>query len=68
LHEAIDAGLDLYLTGEVTEWVQAVAQESNVAFVAAGHHATERFGARRMAEVLRQEGLDAEFVDVENPA
>ena len=68
LHEAIDAGLDLYLTGEVTEWVRAVAEESNVAFVAAGHHATERFGARRMAEVLRQEGLDAEFVDVENPA
>lgn len=68
LHEAIDAGLDLYLTGEVTEWVQAVSQESGVAFIAAGHHATERFGTRNIAEVLRREGLDAHFVDVENPA
>lgn len=68
LHEAIDAKLDLYLTGEVTEWVQALALESGVAFVAAGHHATERFGARRMAEVLRNEGLETDFVDVDNPA
>lgn len=68
LHDAIAAGLDGYLTGEVTEWVQAVAEESGSVFVAAGHHATERFGPRALAERLRGHGLDATFVDVENPA
>lgn len=68
LHDAIDAGLDLYVTGETTEWVKAIAEESGVAFIAGGHHATERFGARRVAEALTAQGLRAEFVDVENPA
>ncbi len=68
LHDAIAAGLDGYLTGEVTEWVKAVAEESGTVFVAAGHHATERFGPRALASKLRSVGLDASFVDVENPA
>lgn len=67
LHEAIDAGLDCYVTGEATEWVTSVAAESGVAFVAAGHHATERFGPKRLAAALAAEGLDARFVDVPNP-
>lgn len=67
LHEAVDAGLDCYVTGEPTEWVPSVAAESGVAFVAAGHHATERFGPRRLAAALAAEGLDARFVDVPNP-
>lgn len=67
LHEAIDAGLDCYVTGEVTEWVPSVAAEAGVAFVAAGHHATERFGPRRLAAALAARGLDARFVDVPNP-
>jgi dinuclear metal center YbgI/SA1388 family protein len=68
LHDAIAAGLDAYITGEVTEWVKAVAEESGTTFVAAGHHATERFGPRQLAEKLRSLGMDATFVDVENPA
>lgn len=68
LQAAVDDGLDLYVTGEVTEWSKAVAQETGVAFIAAGHHNSERFGAMRVADALRAEGLEAEFVDVENPA
>lgn len=68
LHDAIAEGLDAYVTGEVTEWVKAVAEESGTTFVAAGHHATERFGPRQLAEKLRSLGMDATFVDVENPA
>lgn len=69
LHEAIDEGLDLFLTGEATEWCKAVAEESNTAFVAGGHHATERFGARSVAKALQNQlGLEATFIDVENPA
>jgi dinuclear metal center YbgI/SA1388 family protein len=68
LQEAVDRRLDLYVTGEATEWSKAVAEETGVAFLAAGHHNTERFGASRVAAALVAEGLDAGFVDVENPA
>ena len=69
LYEAIDKDLDVYVTGEVTEWVQAVAQESGVCFIAGGHHQTERFGASRVAAKLSDDlGLKARFIDVENPA
>jgi dinuclear metal center YbgI/SA1388 family protein len=68
LHDAVAAGLDAYLTGEPAEWSQAVAQETGVAFIAAGHHATERFGPRALAEKLQRHGVEAMFVDVENPA
>ncbi len=68
LHDAIASGLDAYVTGEVTEWVQAVAEESGTTFIAAGHHATERFGPRGLADKLRSLGVDAHFIDIENPA
>lgn len=68
IHEAVDEGLDLYMTGESTEYCDAVSAETGVAFVAGGHHQTERFGARRVAEALVAEGFDATFFDVENPA
>lgn len=68
LHDAVAEGLDAYVTGEVTEWVKAVAEETGTSFIAAGHHATERFGPRGLADKLRASGLDARFVDVENPA
>ena len=67
LHEAIGLGLYLYVTGEVTEYVKAVAEESGTAFVALGHHATERFGPRALAARLQGSGLDARFIDIENP-
>jgi len=68
LHEAITARADVYVTGEDTEWVKAVAEESGTGFVALGHHRTERFGAMRLAARLATSGLEATFVDVENPA
>lgn len=71
LYEAQQKNLDLCLTGEATEWVQAVALEGDTAFIAAGHHATERFGARRVARWLADPaqgfGLQATFIDIPNP-
>ncbi|MBP8145398.1 MAG: Nif3-like dinuclear metal center protein, partial [Inhella sp.] len=40
-----------------------------VAFVAAGHHATERYGVQALGEHLAERfGLQHRFIDVENPA
>lgn len=68
VHQAIAAGLDAYLTGEVSEWVMNVAREARIHYLAAGHYATERLGIRALGEHLRAElGLEVEFIDVPNP-
>ncbi len=68
LHQAIDAGLDAFVTGEVSEWVMNVAKEAKVHYFAAGHYATERLGVRALGErIASDHGLSVEFVDVPNP-
>ena len=41
----------------------------DVAFFAAGHHATERYGIKALGEHLKEHfSVDVEFVDIDNPA
>jgi dinuclear metal center YbgI/SA1388 family protein len=66
---AIAAGADLFVTGEISEPQAHYARESGVAYLACGHHASERYGAPALgAEVARQLGLEHEFIDIDNPA
>lgn len=66
--EAIGLGVDLFVSGEVSEPTFHLASESGVAYLAAGHHASERFGVRALgAHLVERFGLEVEFVDVENP-
>ena len=66
---AAEAGYDLFVTGESNERVTHVAREMGIHFVAAGHHATERFGPRGLGEHLaRRFGIEHRFEDVPNPA
>ena len=65
---AIAQGADAYLTGEISEQNFHLAQESGVAFIAAGHHATERHGIQALGEHLSaQFGLEHRFFDQDNP-
>ncbi|MDQ7988424.1 MAG: Nif3-like dinuclear metal center hexameric protein [Candidatus Dactylopiibacterium sp.] len=65
---AIAEGVDLYLSGEVSEQTTHLARESGVAYLAAGHHATERYGVQALAQWLRDvHALEANFVDIDNP-
>ncbi len=50
--QAIGLGVDAFLTGEISEQNVHVAQETGVAFIAAGHHATERYGIQALGEHL----------------
>jgi len=69
IEQAVDAGADVYITGEVSEQTIHIAREMGIHFIAAGHHATERFGVKSMAAFLSEEcGLDAVFIDIDNPA
>lgn len=66
--QAIAAGADLYVSGEISEKTVHLARESGVPYLAAGHHATERYGVQALGEQLRREcGLDCRFVDIDNP-
>jgi dinuclear metal center YbgI/SA1388 family protein len=66
--QAIALGADCYVSGEISEPTVHLARESGVAYLAAGHHATERYGVRALAAHLRERfAIDAEFVDIDNP-
>jgi putative NIF3 family GTP cyclohydrolase 1 type 2 len=66
---AIAAGADAFVTGEISEPQAHYARETGVAYLAAGHHATERYGVQAVGEKLAAElGLDYGFIDVDNPA
>jgi dinuclear metal center YbgI/SA1388 family protein len=66
---AITAGVDAFITGEVSEPQAHLARETGVAFLGCGHHATERYGAPSLAaHVAERFGLEHRFIEVENPA
>jgi dinuclear metal center YbgI/SA1388 family protein len=66
---AIAAGVDAYITGEISEPQAHIARETGVAFVACGHHATERFGAPAVGSHLAARfGLEHRFIEIDNPA
>ncbi|NKE66445.1 Nif3-like dinuclear metal center hexameric protein [Ramlibacter sp. RBP-2] len=66
---AIAAGADAYVTGEISEPQAHYARECGVAFLACGHHASERYGAPAVAaHVAALCGVEHQFIDIENPA
>jgi dinuclear metal center YbgI/SA1388 family protein len=66
--EAIKLGPDAYLSGEISEQQVHLARESGVAFIAAGHHATEKYGVQALGEHLAARfGLRHRFIDIANP-
>ena len=66
---AIAAGADAYLTGEISEPQAHLARETGVAFLACGHHATERYGAPALgAHVAQALGIAHRFIEIDNPA
>ncbi|TEA77934.1 Nif3-like dinuclear metal center hexameric protein [Allopusillimonas ginsengisoli] len=65
---AIAAGADAYITGEVSEPTFHLAMETGTGFIAAGHHATERYGVQALGRAVADEfGIKVEFVDIDNP-
>ena len=68
LGAAIEAGASVFLSGEISEPTVHLARESGVAYLACGHHATERYGVQALGEHLVQRfGLQHCFIDIDNP-
>jgi dinuclear metal center YbgI/SA1388 family protein len=66
---AIAAGADAFITGEISEPQAHLARETGVAFLACGHHASERYGAPAVGEHMSQTlGISHRFIEIDNPA
>lgn len=68
LIQAAHEGFDALLTGEPEEPSLATASELGIHLVAAGHHATERFGVQALAAHLAEAfRIEWRYLEVENP-
>jgi dinuclear metal center YbgI/SA1388 family protein len=68
LYKAADQGCDAYFSGEISERTYHEAREYGIAYFAAGHHATERYGIQRLASALAQQfGIQHSYVELNNP-
>ncbi|MBV2127515.1 Nif3-like dinuclear metal center hexameric protein [Rheinheimera sp. SM2107] len=69
IEQAAAAGADVFITGEVSEQTIHVSRELGIHFIAAGHHATERYGVKALGEYLSANyPLEVKFIDIDNPA
>lgn len=67
--DAADAGASIYLSGEISEQTVHEARENGIAYLACGHHATERYGIQALGNLLAEKyGIRHTFIDIDNPA
>lgn len=65
---AVAAGAEVFVTGEASEQTVHIAREEGIHFIAAGHHATERYGVQALGEHLAENfPLEHRFIDIDNP-
>lgn len=68
IEKAVALGVDAFITGEASEQTTHVANECGIHFFAAGHHATERYGAASLGEFIANKfQLNHRFIDIDNP-
>ena len=68
IEHAIDAGVDAYITGEISEQTFHMARESGLHLFSAGHHATERYGVQALGSYLENQcDIVHNFIDIDNP-
>lgn len=68
MEEAIALGVDVFISGEVSEQNMHLVRESGVAYIAAGHHATERYGVQALgAHLASKFDISHTYIEIENP-
>ena len=59
----------MIISGEISERTTHTARELGINYIAAGHHATEKEGAKAIADLLKEKfDLETKFIDIDNPA
>ena len=68
IEQAASLGLDAYISGEVSERTFHIARELGIHYIAAGHHATERYGVEALGSHLADHfAVENHFIDIPNP-
>lgn len=68
IEQAVAAGADAYISGEISEPTVHSAREHGIHYFSAGHHATERYGVQALGRLLAQRfNLQHQFIDIDNP-
>ena len=68
IEDAARLSVDAYVSGEISEQTVHFARESGLGYIAAGHHATERYGVQALgAHLAAHFGLAHDFIDIDNP-
>ena len=66
--QAVAEGLDVFITGEVSEHIMYYAQEEQIHFIAAGHYATEKLGIIALGDLIAEKfDVGVKFTDIPNP-
>ena len=65
VEQAIDEGVDLYITGEITHQIYHQCLEAKINVISAGHYLTETFGVKNVARAVSEKlSLETCFVDI----
>ena len=68
IEAAAERGVDAFVSGEVSEPTFHLAREMGIHYIAAGHHATERYGVQALTQVIADRfGIEQQFIDIPNP-
>lgn len=68
IHHALKAGVDAFISGEISEQTTHIAREEGIHYFAAGHHATERYGVQALGQWLVERfDLVHHYVEIDNP-
>ena len=68
IDQAADRGFDVFISGEVSENTFHYAKECGIHYIAAGHHATERYGVQALGQMIAEQfSVKHQFIDIPNP-
>jgi len=68
IEAAAERGVDAFVSGEVSEPTFHLARELGIHYIAAGHHATERYGVQALCQVIADRfDIEQQFIDIPNP-
>jgi dinuclear metal center YbgI/SA1388 family protein len=68
IEQAAEAGVDLFISGEISEQTVHIARELGIHYIAAGHHATERYGVQALGQLIANRfSISHEYLEIENP-
>ena len=62
-------GVELFISGETSEWIVHQMKESGINYFCGGHYATEVFGIQELGKKIKEKftnNLEVEFIDISN--